>query len=147
MTISDNTEYAVGVGWNAVEEDMVLIADLVGQPPVSQPVDEHPIAEMTLDAQERSQGTISHAFDFLDFIPALKIKVIEDTFHSGGTVENAPVTLRARIHHRGIYQRYNCYSILPKAGRDFTILDFMVEGELVATLRWRFNKLEAISEP
>ena len=91
-------------------------------------------------------GVIDHELEFPDFIPVEKIKVIEDDCHSGGTVVSAPVTLTVRHHQRGEYARYNCYSILPQAQTDYTVLDYMVEGELVATLRWRFHRLIRIVE-
>lgn len=141
----DGIEYAIALGHDAEADDMILIHDLVGQPPVTQPPDEYPVIAMTLDGFERSEGAVTHVLNFLDFIPASKIKIIEDTIHASG--DNIPVTLRTLIHHRDEYRYYNCYSILPKAQKDFSILDYMVNGGLVASLRWRFSNLVAIPDP
>lgn len=139
-------EYAIAPEWDADPEDMFFIHDLLGQPPVTQPPDDYPVRTQTLDGQEWGDGRVDHELSFLDFIPVLKIGVIEDTFHSGGTVVSAPVTLAVRHHQRDTYVRYNCYSILPKPGEDWTVLDYMVEDELVASLRWRFTRLRMIEE-
>jgi hypothetical protein len=125
---------------------MTLIHDLLGQPPVTQPPDEYPIRTETLDGREWGDGRIDYALDFLDFIPASKIAVIENTFHEGGTVVSVPVTLAVRFHHRDSYVRYNCWSILPQAGTDYTLLDYMVEEEQAATLHWRFRRLRRIDD-
>lgn len=143
----DDYDYAIAPGWDADLEDMVLIHNLLGQPPVTQPVDEYPIRTRTLDHQEWGDGVVDHALEFLDFIPVEKIAIIETTFHNGGTLVSAPVTLTVRHHQRDEYVRYNCYSILPQAQTDYAVLDYMVEGELVASLRWRFHRLIRVVEP
>lgn len=149
--IFDDYLYAIAPGWDADPEDMQLIHVLLGQPPVTQPPDEYPIRTTTLDGQEWGDGRIDHALEFLDFIPISKIGIIETTFHAGGTLVSAPVTLAVRHHQRAEIEgaewvRYNCWSILPKSGGDWSALDYLVDGEQAAALRWRFQRLRRIVE-
>lgn len=139
-------EYAIAAGWGVDPETLVNIEALLGQPPLSQPPDEFPVRTVTLDGQEWGDGRVDHELLFLDFIPVSKIKVIEDTFHSSGTVVSAPVTLQVRHHQRDAYALYEAYSILPQPQEDFTVLDYMIDGELVCSLRWRFHRLRVVED-
>lgn len=137
------SEYAIALGSSVALSGLLNVQVLFGRavwtPNRNKPVDPYPTRIQTLGGRVVGEGRINHEWLFAA-LPITKLKIIEDTYHTNGTVVSAQVTIYTRLHNRAAYQRYNAWSILPQPGEDYEI---GAHG-YIRNLRWRFTNLVAL---
>lgn len=125
--------YAIAAGWNVALGSLTNVETLLGVPPRTQPIDRFPVRTRTLSS-EVGEGALFHVWEFDEGLKKAKLKIIEDTYLTNGTVVKAQVTINTREHIRDTYTRWNAWIFLPQPGQDYNL-----DRGLARTLRVRFR--------
>lgn len=131
-------DYRIATGHGVALGSLTNVETLLTLAPVSALVDPYPVRVRVLSGREYGHGTINLTWRFRA-LPVAYFKVIEDTFHTSGTVVSAAVTIYTRRANRATYTRYNAWSILPQPEAEYTYNE-----RFVYDLEWRFTGLVAL---
>jgi hypothetical protein len=141
--------YAWAVDFDVPLVDLTVVADELFPyvrtfklSPSSPPINRFPIREMTLDAVERAQGSISHVWSFI-----LPMEALSYILTSKFTVASEPVvtrdmTIYTADHEAAVYSRWNARVIRPMPGQDYR-----KRNQLALDVAIRMILLEELSEP
>lgn len=132
-------QYSIAAGSNIALASLVNIENLFGKtkyaPNRQNPVDVYPVRTVTFSGRVTGEGRINHEWTF-KALPIALLKLIEDNYHTNGTVTSAQVTIYTRLHNRATYVRYNAWSILPQPGEDYEY-----DRGYARNLVWKFHNL------